>query len=239
MPYTQQELEHKMEDLHANFKLAPRVGYIGADGGGGAGVSGSSKYQGATFLGVIANKALQSVEEFNGKEFMGMDVFLICPLNTGRATAPYTYRKSSKNMDAKALAALNKNGSPLTAWADTNNSVMRFWSWAKVGFNRGNRNEKVTWEYGGGDTFTFWVEPKDFEQENSTTSNATSPGEDKPISFYIDGKKPANPILDMDLVRICLMPKSSESLAKTKKTCFAFKVCCSFLFYGTLFIGYL
>lgn len=119
-----------LETLHANFKLAPKVGYTL---GGDSGPSGSNaKFQGATFLGVIANKALESIDDFNGKDFAGMDVYLICPLTPGRATAPYTYKKSAKNMDAKALQALNKNGSPLTAWADTNNSIMRFWSWAKV-----------------------------------------------------------------------------------------------------------
>lgn len=83
----------------------------------------------------------------------------------------------------------------------------------QVGFNRGARNEKLTWEYGGGDTFTFWIEPKDFEEAE----------ENKPMGFYMDGKKPSVPIKDMELVRICVMPKSNEALSKAKRTCFAFK----------------
>lgn len=199
-----------MEQLHANFKLAPRVGYT--LGNAEINSSANNKYQGATFLGIVASKPPGSSDDFNGKEFAGMDIYLICPLSPGKATAPYTYKKSAKNMDAKSLQALNKNGSPLTSWADTNNSVMRFWSWAKVGFNRGARNEKLTWEYPGGDTFTFWVEPADLEESD-----------EKPMGFYMDGKKPVNAIMDMDLVRVCIMPKSNEALSKPKKTCFAFK----------------
>lgn len=222
-PKLSAENEQLLEQLQANFKLAPRVGYTG--GGttfsGAAiaavgGIGGGKKYQGATFLGVIATKPVDSAEDFHGKEFSGMDIFLLCPLSPGTATAPYTYSKGSK-MDAKSIQAVNKNGQPLTAWADPNNASMRFWTWAKVGFNRGARNEKVTWAYSGGDTFTFWVETKDVEERIVEGDKSLG------FSLYMDGKKPSMPIRDMDLVRVCIMPKSSEALSKPKKTCFAFK----------------
>lgn len=87
----------------------------------------------------------------------------------------------------------------------------------QVNFNRGARNEKVTWEYGGGDTFTFWVESKDFEEKMGDDNKSLG------IGLYMDGKAPSTPIQEFDLVRVCLMPKSNDSLSKSKKTCFAFK----------------
>ena len=68
------KLEQKLELLHANLKLAPRVGYSmeGGSGGGGGMQSMSSKCAGATYLGVVATRPVQSLEDFHGKDFAGM-----------------------------------------------------------------------------------------------------------------------------------------------------------------------
>lgn len=197
-----------MDLFSSNFRLAGRVGYTG----GGAG----NKYQGATFLALVGSKPPKSLDDFHGKTFAGVDAFLLCPLNIGKATAPYTYLRSANGKDVNAIKAANKDGLPLMAWADPNNTSVRFWSWAKVGYNRGARNEKLTWEYAGGDTFTLWIEPKDFEEAATT-------GEDKGLGVYLDGKLPVPEIKDMSLAIVCFMTKSTNAFTNTKKTCFAFK----------------
>lgn len=212
-------VQEKLEVLHENFKLASKLGYTSGIAGAmdGLGSSSSNKYQGATFLAIVATKPMESPSDFGDREFASIDVCVLWPLSDGVATAPYQYKRGSK-LDPKTLQAMNKTGQPLTMWADTNNSIMRFHTWTKSGFNRGPR-DPLSWEFSGdGATLTMFVEPKDLEETVAQDSGKTMP-----IPFYMDGKKPANPIMDMDLVRICLMPKSKEALNKPKKTCFAFK----------------
>lgn len=130
----------QVQALHANFKLATRTGYVGAEG--------VSKSQGAVFLAICPNPMPQTIEDFHGAEYKYLHMYMVSPLSPGMATAPYTYARGSK-LDKKSLQSVNKNGLPLSSWADTNNTSMRFWGWAKSGFNRGIRNENKTWEYSG------------------------------------------------------------------------------------------
>jgi hypothetical protein len=197
-----------MDVLAANFRLAGKVGYAG--GGGG------NKYQGCTFIGVIASKPPTCVADFHGRNFAGLDIYILAPYNTGKATAPYTYLKSANGKDPAAIKAANQQGQPLTAWDDSEKKLLRCWSWTKVGFNRGARNEKLTWVYGGGDTWTIWIEPKDLEESEEN-------GPSGKISLWLDGKEPVPSLKEFDLVLVCFMPKSTASFNLPKKTCFAMK----------------
>lgn len=200
----------QVQALHANFKLASKLGYVGAEGG-------VSKSQGAVFLAVCPSPMPCSAEDFHGADYKYLHMYMISPLSPGMATAPYQYARGSK-LDKKSLQSVNKNGLPLSAWADTNNTSMRFWTWTKSGFNRGNRMENKTWEYSGGDVMTFSIEPACLEEKEDDNNHRKIPA-----SLYLDGRAPATPMGAFDLLRVSILPKSSEALNKSKKTCFALK----------------
>jgi hypothetical protein len=210
------EVDQRVESLHENFKLVSRVGYTSGLAGVTEGRAGTSKNQGATFLAIMCSKPMENSSDFGDRQFAGIDICPLWPLSEGVATAPYQYQRGSK-LDSKTLQAMNKTGLPLTMFVDTNNSIMRFHTWTKSGFNRGPR-DSLSWEFSGdGAVLTIFIEPKDLEE------TVQDSGRTAPIPFYIDGKKPSMPIMEGDLVRISLMPKSKEALNKPKKTCFAFK----------------
>lgn len=96
--------------------------------------------EGATFYAVFSSDVPCGEDSFKGQDYMYLSALMLQPITPGRATAPHEYQRGSKKTK-EALLAFNKGGQPLTAWADTSHSEMRFWACEKKGFNRGNRVE--------------------------------------------------------------------------------------------------
>lgn len=174
--------------------------------------------QGAIFDVIMPEDVPRTVEDFNGRDFTYLNMYMVQPVSPGRASAPYEFARGSKKTKDQLLT-INKAGLPLTDWANSNQTEIRFWSCEKKGFNRGNRNESLTWTYGGGDVLKMSIETKDIEP---FTNDA---GIQSPPTFYLDGKVPDQ--YDMkafDIVRVTLMPKTQDSVKnESKKTCFVVK----------------
>ena len=93
-------------------------------------------------------------DDFKGQDYMFLSVYMAQAVSPGRASAPHEYMRGSKK-SKEQLMALNKSGLPLSAWADSTNTSIRFWGYEKKGFNRGNRVEGLTWTYAGGHCMTM------------------------------------------------------------------------------------
>lgn len=139
---------------------------------------------------------------------------MVQPVCPGKATAPYEYGRGSKK-SKEALMAFNKTGLPLTAWADSSHSAIRFWGCEKKGFNRGNRVEDLTWTYSGGHTMTMCINQKDMVPTEYDGS----------IPLFLDKKVPTDDTMmqPFDVIRITIMPKNDDGLKKPKKSCFTLK----------------
>jgi hypothetical protein len=119
-------------------------------------------HQGSIFYAITSIKIPRSASELSSGSYMMMSSYMVHPLCPGHAKAPHEFARGSKKSKDQ-LAAYNKNGMELSAWADPDHKAIRFWSCEKKGFNRGNRLENVTWTYGGGHTMNFCLSEGDFQ----------------------------------------------------------------------------
>lgn len=197
----------QLESMQSALKMcAPKKPAAGVAGDGASG-------DGATFYAVLPVNVPRTESDFGEKDFMYLTPYLVQPVAPGRASAPHEYGRSSKK-SKEVLAAFNKSGQPLTAWADSSYSNMRFWGFEKKGFNRGNRIDDMTWTYGGGHGMRMCINQKDLMARE----------EDGCVPFFQYNKAPdAEAMLAFDLVKVTLMPKNDEMLRKEQKTCFGLK----------------
>lgn len=176
--------------------------------------------QGATFEVILPMDIPKSEEDFRGLDYSFLPMYVVQPVAPGRATAPYEFARGSKKTKDQ-LQELNKKGLPLTDWSSSKQNEIRFWTCEKKGYNRGNRNEAVTWTYGGGDVLKMSMESKDI------APFVNDQGDERASLFYLDAKLPGpDDLKAFDVVRVTLMPKTQDSIKKganDKKTCFALK----------------
>jgi hypothetical protein len=93
---------------------------------------------------------------------------------------------------------------------------MRFWTYEKKGFNRGNRVENSSWTYSGGSCLSLCANAKDLQPREY----------DGVIPFFMDkgtSPPPTSMMWSFDLVRVSIMPKNDDIAKKDKKTCFTLK----------------
>lgn len=194
-----------MEEIHSAFKMCvPTRTPLVID---------TMSKQGATFYAVFPNNIPRTEEDFNSNDFLYVSPYIVQPIAPGIATAPYEYARGSKKTKEQ-LFTFNKSGQPLTAWADSSQSSMRFWGYEKKGFNRGNRVESLTWTYGGGHCMDMTVNLKDIVPQES----------DGNVPFFHYTPTPdAETMMSFDLVRVMIMPRNDEALKKDRKTCFTLK----------------
>lgn len=115
--------------------------------------------EGATFYAIFPANLPRTEGEFKDADYMFLSPYMVQPIAPGRALAPHEYARGSKK-SKEQLMAFNKSGLPLTAWADSSHSSIRFWGCEKKGFNRGNRVDDLTWTYGGGHTMNMCINLK-------------------------------------------------------------------------------
>lgn len=169
--------------------------------------------QGASFYAVFPTNIPRVESDFNNNDYLYTSPYMVQPIAPGIATAPYEYARGSKKTKEQ-LFTFNKSGQPLTAWADSSQSNMRFWGYEKKGYNRGNRVENLTWTYGGGHCMDMTVNLKDIQPQES----------DGNVPFFHYGPTPdAETMMSFDLVRVMIMPRNDEALRKDRKTCFTLK----------------